>query len=354
MIRLDPPSPKIIETPYFGLRGWTDFVAGDHEFALFCGGEKIEFSIEKREDLVGLFAFNAYVDFPNIPEANYLQLECLDLCCGKRINSERIPIGESAFLRSAEEKTHRDKRRKFIQDHLSPHANIEISKHNGSFFDSNAVDLSLKTDPISANGYGPELWNFLNTFGTKDTILEAGAGFRYFPVNSPLVINQELFKYPSTDLACDLHRIPIKDNSFDGAIISAVFEHVKNPFEVAGELARVVKKGGRIYVDVPFLQAEHGYPNHYFNMTRMGVQEIFAGRGRILEQFLPEINETKNTIKQILNLYIDAVSCKNEVAKNMLNEMRVGEFLNYIDNIKLKAEDDFKTAWGTTSIIEIF
>jgi hypothetical protein len=54
-----------------------------------------------------------------------------------------------------------------------------------------------------------------------------------------------------------------------------VLEHVKNPFQAAKEISRVLKPGAQLYCVVPFLQLRHGFPNHYYNMTAEGLKNLF-------------------------------------------------------------------------------
>ncbi|HJS85875.1 MAG TPA: methyltransferase domain-containing protein, partial [Acetobacteraceae bacterium] len=61
-------------------------------------------------------------------------------------------------------------------------------------------------------------------------------------------------------------------------------EHVRDPFRCAAEIARVLKPGGRLLCCVPFLQPEHGYPHHYYNMTRQGLRALFEDRLEIEDQ----------------------------------------------------------------------
>jgi SAM-dependent methyltransferase len=53
---------------------------------------------------------------------------------------------------------------------------------------------------------------------------------------------------------CDLDaapRLPFPDDSFDLVVASHLLEHLRDPVAVYGEMARVCKPGGRIYVEVP-------------------------------------------------------------------------------------------------------
>ena len=79
---------------------------------------------------------------------------------------------------------------------------------------------------------------------------------------------------------------PFKDNSFDAVFSYAVLEHVKQPFQAAKEISRVLKPGGLLRVIVPFLQPLHGFPSHYFNMTQFGLASLFEQEIEIEEQFV--------------------------------------------------------------------
>lgn len=126
--------------------------------------------------------------------------------------------------------------------------------------------------PISENGYDDETVELIE--GHSDgLILDVGAGYR--PVYYSNVVNFEMMDYATTDVVGVAHRLPFKDDAFDGVISIAVLEHVKDPFRCAAEIARVLKPGGWLKCCVPFLQPLHGYPHHYFNMTHEGLRTLF-------------------------------------------------------------------------------
>ena len=106
-------------------------------------------------------------------------------------------------------------------------------------------------------------------------ILDCGAGRQaeYFPN----VVNLEVVSYSSTDILAVGERLPFVDNCFDAVVSFAVLEHVKDPFKCAAEIMRVLKPGGVLYTQVPFLQPVHAYPNHFYNMTMQGLRSLFDG-----------------------------------------------------------------------------
>ncbi len=140
---------------------------------------------------------------------------------------------------------------------------------------------SLKhTDNISSNNY--DVQKLLQEMGMMEEValrggkvLDCGAGSR--PDSHPAVINLEIVDYPSTDVLGVGQALPFRDAVFDAVFSLAVLEHVSDPFQCATEIMRVLKPGGKVYVCVPFLQPEHGYPNHFYNMTRQGLANLFQG-----------------------------------------------------------------------------
>jgi SAM-dependent methyltransferase len=136
------------------------------------------------------------------------------------------------------------------------------------------------TDNVSAHDYDPNIVTLIDEY--KDgLLLDCGAGKR--GVYYENVVNYEIVNYDSTDVIGVAEELPFKDNAFDAVISVAVLEHVRDPFRAAKEIARVLKPGGKLFCCVPFLQAFHGYPNHYYNMTHVGLANLFPEL-RVLQQ----------------------------------------------------------------------
>jgi SAM-dependent methyltransferase len=110
--------------------------------------------------------------------------------------------------------------------------------------------LPVPYERISCNLYDPAIDAWIDQNRTS-LFLDAGAGFRN--VYRPNVVNAEIAMFPSTDVLCFGDSLPFDDDTFDGVLSFAVLEHVEDPFRVTEELVRVVKPGGRIVVDWPFL-----------------------------------------------------------------------------------------------------
>ena len=57
---------------------------------------------------------------------------------------------------------------------------------------------------------------------------------------------------PLADIKMDIHNMPFDDNNFDFILCNHVLEHVENDIKALSEIKRVLKKGGRAIVQVPF------------------------------------------------------------------------------------------------------
>lgn len=112
-------------------------------------------------------------------------------------------------------------------------------------------------------------------FDRGDFMLELGAGVDI--CDAPNLVKTDAFVYsPHLDYVVDAHSMPFQDNTFDFVYSLAVFEHLHSPWVAAKEIFRVLKPGGKVYILTAFMQHMHGYPDHYFNMTTMGLRRIFS------------------------------------------------------------------------------
>jgi SAM-dependent methyltransferase len=78
-----------------------------------------------------------------------------------------------------------------------------------------------------------------------------------------------------TQLICDAHDLPFRDEVFDGVIVQAVLEHVVDPHRCVAEIQRVLRPGGLVYSDTPFIQQVHGREFDFTRFTRLGHRRLF-------------------------------------------------------------------------------
>ena len=167
----------------------------------------------------------------------------------------------------------------------------------------------IDTNAVSSNDYDEDVLALIEKH--KDGfILDCGAGSR--GVYYSHVVNFEIALYPSTDVRGVGERLPFKDNSFDAVISIAVLEHVKDPWLCAKEILRVLKPGGDLICCVPFLQPLHGYPHHYYNMTDLGLRNLFEGGVEIMDHKVPQSTSPIWALTWILNSWANGLGGKDK------------------------------------------
>ncbi|PKP88640.1 MAG: class I SAM-dependent methyltransferase [Alphaproteobacteria bacterium HGW-Alphaproteobacteria-17] len=79
----------------------------------------------------------------------------------------------------------------------------------------------------------------------------------------------DIYPTATTNYIADAHHLPFRDASFDGVWIQAVLEHVADPVQVVAEIERVLKTGGVVYAETPFMQQVHegAYDFQRFSVT---------------------------------------------------------------------------------------
>jgi SAM-dependent methyltransferase len=72
---------------------------------------------------------------------------------------------------------------------------------------------------------------------------------------------------------------PYQNETFDSALCNQVLEHVFNPDEFLGEINRVLKRGGKLLLTVPFVWDEHEQPYDYARYSSFGLQALLEKNG---------------------------------------------------------------------------
>lgn len=126
-------------------------------------------------------------------------------------------------------------------------------------------------------------------------VLDAGSGegrykelfghTRY--VGLDLAVGDLAWDYSGLDSVGDLRLIPFADNSFDAVISIQTFEHLADPFQVAREIGRVLKPGGRFYLSAPMNWHQHQKPHDYFRYTSFGFQRLIEEGGLEMLELRP-------------------------------------------------------------------
>ena len=103
-----------------------------------------------------------------------------------------------------------------------------------------------------------------------------GAGIDEFVARPDIdVLETDASFGPRTQLICDAHSIPFTDGSLDGVVVQAVLEHVVDPARCVSEIHRVLRPGGVVYSETPFMQQVHGGRYDFTRYTHLGHRRLF-------------------------------------------------------------------------------
>ncbi len=89
------------------------------------------------------------------------------------------------------------------------------------------------------------------------------------------LINVDPSPGSSAVLFCDGHDLPFADGSIDGVVVQAVLEHVADPQRCVDEIYRVLRPGGLVYSETPFMQQVHLHGYDFTRFTHLGHRRLF-------------------------------------------------------------------------------
>jgi SAM-dependent methyltransferase len=132
--------------------------------------------------------------------------------------------------------------------------------------------LCYLTAPI----VGLSAYQFARRFSIDQTVINVGSGTK---IIRPDIINLDIYPYNNVDIVADAGVLPINSDSADAIICESLIEHINDPELLVGELFRVLKKDGGIYLVAPFIQSFHSSPNDFQRWTDQGLIALLAKKG---------------------------------------------------------------------------
>jgi SAM-dependent methyltransferase len=122
------------------------------------------------------------------------------------------------------------------------------------------------------------VFEWMNQHAPGKRVLNLGSGVKRFDHYlhrevKPLNLDIDITK-PDLDIVADGHNMPFKSACFDIVFSIAVLEHVKKPWIVAAEINQLLKPGGYIVLELPFLNVIHD-EHDYFRFTGKGIRSLF-------------------------------------------------------------------------------
>ena len=121
------------------------------------------------------------------------------------------------------------------------------------------------------------LFEWMNANAPGQLVLNLGAGsgtFDHYLSPEIKTIRLDIKPSPRVEIIADAHRLPFSTASIDIVYSIAVLEHVQKPWIVADEIHRVLRPGGYVVVELPFLNVIHD-EHDYFRFTDKGIMSLF-------------------------------------------------------------------------------
>ena len=116
----------------------------------------------------------------------------------------------------------------------------------------------------------------IKKYASDAQVLDVGGGElapykKYFPN----LVCLDIQDGDAVDIVADAHNMPIGDNSFDMVLCTSVLGDCWEPNQVVKEMSRIVKPGGKIILNVPFLYPINDAPYDYWRFTPFTLRKLF-------------------------------------------------------------------------------
>lgn len=95
----------------------------------------------------------------------------------------------------------------------------------------------------------------------------------------PRLLTVNLQRNRNTDVVADAMRLPFDDESMDVVITQETLEHVRCPDVALAEVHRVLKPGGTLFCQLPFVIGYHPGPYDFYRFSREGIVALVERAG---------------------------------------------------------------------------
>lgn len=150
----------------------------------------------------------------------------------------------------------------------------------------------------------------------------------------------------SPDYLCGADKIPTEKEYFDCIIISELLEHVPDPENVIMEAFRVLKKGGKCFITIPFLYRVHPDPEDHQRWTDFKLANVCKRIGfNILE-----LRPMGGVFAVVNDFWLFSVTrIKNKSLISLINKILFRIFtplLKLLDKKFLYLQNNITTGWS--------
>jgi SAM-dependent methyltransferase len=190
---------------------------------------------------------------------------------------------------------------------------------------------------------------FVAGFDRSETVLNVGAGATSY---GPNVVNLEISPSAGVDVVGLGEALPFADGSFQGVVLEAVLEHVPDAERTLAEIRRVLAPGGRLYVDVPFIQGYHSSPYDYRRYTLRGLRTTLNHHGYVVIECGVSVGPASATawiLGEFLAMCVSGRRGRGRQYAHAVSHVLVGP-LRFLDEVLERHPDAYTIASGVYAI----
>lgn len=124
----------------------------------------------------------------------------------------------------------------------------------------------------------------------------------------PRLTQVDLVPHPATDCLADAARLPFRPEAFDLVVSQETIEHVADPFSAVAEMARVLRPGGRLYLQAPFVLGYHPGPEDYWRFSAAGMRELVTRTGLEVRRVEASVGAGSGLYRISVEFFADAAA----------------------------------------------
>lgn len=112
--------------------------------------------------------------------------------------------------------------------------------------------------------------------------------------------------------------IPLAGESFDTVVLSDVLEHLYEPKRALREVGRLLRPGGLLLMNVPFMYGLHGQPHDHFRYTRFSLGKMLSEAGLRVE-LIEEVGGGPDILYDLVARFLSGVPVVGQPAAGVLH-----------------------------------
>jgi SAM-dependent methyltransferase len=206
------------------------------------------------------------------------------------------------------------------------HRQGSASVVNGVPYSNRETTLSLLPGAVVGR------WLADNADAVSGVLLDLGAGNQPFKVwysgLAAKCVAVDVSPAPGLDVLSMAAELPFGSATFDTVLCTSVLEHVHDAEAAVGEIARILKPGGRLIITIPFLYPTHEAPYDFWRTTHWGLRSVLTRHGLVVDTVAAQGGPVLLIAHYLIGGFAQFV---------MLIAIRLGRFGSLIDNKLMRA-----------------